>query len=212
MKHHQLNPTRRLITAAAAVTAALSASGCMSATYTNESYQPSTTGVHSETPWWDEVSMEAPETLSRSAHLCLPAAVLFAHDSATISTQGRDQLVALVAQHHLTDADAITVAGATDPTGTAAYNLDLSLRRANAAAEVLIELGIDANLIRTEGWGDTRPVPTPPDTDTATAHAMQRRIEILAHFTTVSGTSVQTVSLLSTRSTPPTPEGAPCHG
>jgi outer membrane protein OmpA-like peptidoglycan-associated protein len=49
----------------------------------------------------------------------------------------------------------ITVAGYTDTSGAAEYNMQLSQRRANTVATELIKAGVPAQLISTEGYGQT---------------------------------------------------------
>lgn len=52
----------------------------------------------------------------------------------------------------------ITVEGHADERGTREYNLALGERRANAAKNYLVGLGIDANRIATVSYGKERPV------------------------------------------------------
>jgi peptidoglycan-associated lipoprotein len=51
----------------------------------------------------------------------------------------------------------VLIEGHCDERGTAAYNLALGDRRANAAKEYLVSLGIDASRIRTISYGKERP-------------------------------------------------------
>ncbi|MBI5531235.1 MAG: OmpA family protein [Deltaproteobacteria bacterium] len=52
----------------------------------------------------------------------------------------------------------IEVQGHTDNKGSAAYNLKLSDRRANAVMKALIQRGIDKDRLRAKGYGMTRPI------------------------------------------------------
>jgi OOP family OmpA-OmpF porin len=70
----------------------------------------------------------------------------------------------------------ITIIGHTDSVGSEAYNMKLSLRRAEAAAEFLRSLGIDD--ITTEGRGESEPIAS---NATPEGRAMNRRIEIQTH-------------------------------
>ena len=70
----------------------------------------------------------------------------------------------------------ITIIGYTDSTGPEEYNLKLSKRRAEAAAEYLRSLGIDD--ITTEGRGEADPI---ADNSTREGRAKNRRIEIRTH-------------------------------
>ena len=69
----------------------------------------------------------------------------------------------------------IDVAGHTDSTGTVAYNMDLSQRRANSVAQYLQSQGIDSTRIYAEGYGPHYPI---ADNSTAEGRAQNRRVEI----------------------------------
>ena len=69
----------------------------------------------------------------------------------------------------------IKVSGHTDNVATAAYNLNLSKRRAKAVKEYLIQNNIKENRIETEGFGLTRPLRT---NETEEGRAQNRRVEI----------------------------------
>ncbi len=64
----------------------------------------------------------------------------------------------------------IEVGGHTDTSGSAEYNQQLSLRRAESVKNALVEQGIDPSRIRTYGYGESRPISSDP--------AMNRRVEI----------------------------------
>jgi len=70
----------------------------------------------------------------------------------------------------------ILVAGYTDNVGDSASNLKLSLARATALRDWLIDAsGIAATQFAIQGYGDTRPIAS-NDTDAGRAH--NRRVEI----------------------------------
>jgi outer membrane protein OmpA-like peptidoglycan-associated protein len=69
----------------------------------------------------------------------------------------------------------IVVVGHTDSVGSEQYNLDLSLRRANAVADYLILRNVLRARMGTEGRGELEPV---ADNRTATGRAKNRRVEI----------------------------------
>jgi OOP family OmpA-OmpF porin len=68
----------------------------------------------------------------------------------------------------------IAVHGHTDSRGGAAYNRDLSRRRAQAVVKYLTEKGIPAARLDAEGFGPDRPIAT---NDTAEGRASNRRVE-----------------------------------
>lgn len=69
----------------------------------------------------------------------------------------------------------ISVAGHTDNVASAAYNLQLSKRRAEAVRTYLIQNNIDKNRIETEAYGLTRPLRT---NKTPEGRAQNRRVEV----------------------------------
>ena len=70
----------------------------------------------------------------------------------------------------------VFVCGHTDQTGSADHNAVLSLRRAQAVAERLQAGGVDAGLIKAQGFGSAYPV---AGNDTAPGRALNRRTEII---------------------------------
>lgn len=69
----------------------------------------------------------------------------------------------------------ITVVGHTDSVGSEQYNLELSLRRANAVADYLMMRGVARSRLGTEGRGELEPI---ADNGTAEGRAQNRRVEI----------------------------------
>jgi len=108
----------------------------------------------------------------------VPTDVLFDVDSAVISEHGLEVLADVIDEYRLMEAGALTVAGATDSTGTYEHNLGLSLRRAEAAKQALATAGVTPSIIQVEAWADTRPVKVDPSLDELTARSLQRRIEL----------------------------------
>jgi outer membrane protein OmpA-like peptidoglycan-associated protein len=71
---------------------------------------------------------------------------------------------------------AIEIHGHTDIRGDDAYNLELSLRRAEAVANYLISNGIPSSRIRHKGFGRSRPV---ADNQSEEGRQLNRRVEFL---------------------------------
>jgi len=65
--------------------------------------------------------------------------------------------------------------GPTDSKGTEPYNMGLSRRRASAVKQYLVRNGIAATRVRTEGYGEARPVAS---NDTEDGRAQNRRVEL----------------------------------
>jgi len=69
----------------------------------------------------------------------------------------------------------IVIAGHTDSVGSEQYNLNLSLRRANAVADYLISRGVAQSRLGTEGRGELEPIAS---NETESGRAQNRRVEI----------------------------------
>ena len=83
--------------------------------------------------------------------------VFFAYDSAAISKDAKDGLLAqsqFLKEHKDVK---VQVAGNCDERGTVEYNLALGARRANAAKQVLVKDGISASRVKTISYGKDRP-------------------------------------------------------
>jgi len=70
----------------------------------------------------------------------------------------------------------ILIVGHTDSTGTAALNMDLSIRRAGAVKSFLAGEGINTSRLDTKGKGETEPIAL---NSTAEGRAQNRRVEIV---------------------------------
>ena len=66
--------------------------------------------------------------------------------------------------------------GYTDNSGAAAHNLTLSQQRADAVKDQLVKMGIDASMLTTKGFGDTKPI---SDNNTPEGRANNRRVEFV---------------------------------
>lgn len=69
----------------------------------------------------------------------------------------------------------VRVEGHTDSVGTHEYNMDLSIRRANAVRALLVQRGVAESRIDAVGYGETMPVAT---NDTEAGRQRNRRVEI----------------------------------
>jgi outer membrane protein OmpA-like peptidoglycan-associated protein len=71
--------------------------------------------------------------------------------------------------------EAVVVEGHTDAIGTDEYNQTLSIKRAEAVYQYLVNKGVPPELMRTEGYGESRPV---ADNETDSGRAQNRRVEL----------------------------------
>jgi outer membrane protein OmpA-like peptidoglycan-associated protein len=69
----------------------------------------------------------------------------------------------------------LMIEGHTDSSGDDAHNLDLSKRRASSVVKYLVEKGIAASRLSSEGYGETMPVAS---NDTPEGRAQNRRVEL----------------------------------
>ncbi len=106
----------------------------------------------------------------------MPQDLLFATDSASVRPDLRADLSTVSSSLLKYPNSRIEVIGHTDNTGSAAYNQDLSQRRAVAVASVLRENGVPGNRIAAYGRGEDQPIAS---NLTAEGRAQNRRVEII---------------------------------
>lgn len=105
----------------------------------------------------------------------MPEAILFATDSAALNPNLRSDLFVLAESLNKYPQSIVTVTGHTDNIGSAAYNQDLSQRRAQSVSSVLRTGGVASSRIRTVGAGESQPIAT---NQTAAGRAQNRRVDI----------------------------------
>jgi peptidoglycan-associated lipoprotein len=101
--------------------------------------------------------------------------VYFDFDSYNLTSEAKGTLDANARELKRVSAAAITIEGHCDERGTKAYNLALGEKRANAAREYLVALGVSGSRINTVSYGKERPFDPGHD---ESAWAKNRR----AHF------------------------------
>ncbi len=106
----------------------------------------------------------------------LSAGALFDVNKAELKPAGKQELDALARRiKAMASIQAIRITGHTDSLGSAAYNQQLSQRRANSVKDYLIKQGIDGKLISATGLGESRPIAS---NATPEGRARNRRVEI----------------------------------
>jgi OmpA-OmpF porin, OOP family len=102
-------------------------------------------------------------------------AINFDFDSAAIRADSTSVLDDLFAGLKADPAKAIVIEGHTSSEGTAAHNVDLSKRRAQAVVEELIRRGLPKTRLTSAGKGPAEPIASNAD---ETGRAMNRRVEV----------------------------------
>lgn len=106
----------------------------------------------------------------------LPEGITFDVDSATLRPSIQDELFAVARNLQQYPNNTVQVVGHTDSSGSAAYNQDLSERRASAVAGTLIAGGVPRGRIVAFGVGESQPIAS---NATAAGRQQNRRVEIV---------------------------------
>ena len=118
----------------------------------------------------------APAAAAPSAEkVTFEADTFFDFDKFTLKPAGKAKLEDLVSKLTGTDIEVVVATGHTDSVGTEAYNLKLSMRRANAVKAFLVSKGIPADRVFTEGKGESKPVAS---NRTSEGRAKNRRVDV----------------------------------
>lgn len=105
-----------------------------------------------------------------------PQDILFATDSASVSSSSRSELQAL-ARNLLEYPDTtVEIVGHTDNTGSASHNFDLSTRRSGAVSSILVGNGVPGGRVTATGRGEDQPVAS---NLTPEGRAQNRRVEVI---------------------------------
>jgi hypothetical protein len=108
------------------------------------------------------LALMAPAAYAQSTNAAAPPQVVgpgqymvfFPWNKATLAEEDRQVIANAVAEYRQTGNARVTVTGHTDTSGSAAYNLELSQRRAEAVAAEMIRQGVPAGEIETIGRGE----------------------------------------------------------
>lgn len=106
----------------------------------------------------------------------MPQDILFATNSATVSASVNNDLYALADNLNRYPNTRVQVIGHTDNTGSAAFNQDLSQRRAAAVAQVIRNGGVNPARVVYFGRGEEQPVAS---NLTPEGRAQNRRVDII---------------------------------
>ena len=106
----------------------------------------------------DEAPVEAGTTEPERADL--GETIYFEFDSSTLDEQSRATLENNATWLREDASRTLTIQGHTDEVGTTEYNIALGDRRAKAAHDYLVRLGVDAGRVKTISYGEERPAST----------------------------------------------------
>lgn len=102
--------------------------------------------------------------------------ILFGNDEDKISDESRPVIFHISRALLDAEIDSVRLEGHTDSQGAADYNQRLSVRRAEAVAQVFIEAGMPKANVRAMGMGMSKPV---ADNQTAVGRLENRRVTII---------------------------------
>ena len=106
----------------------------------------------------------------------MPQDILFDTGSAALRPDLQSDIRALAGNLQQYPNTTVAVIGHTDNTGSAAFNQDLSERRANSVANVLINQGVAPRRVVSIGRGESQPIAS---NQTAAGRQQNRRVEIV---------------------------------
>lgn len=112
----------------------------------------------------------------------LPDDITFDFDEATLRPEARKSLSPLAEPVQLSEDQTVAVVGHTDSRGNPEYNLDLSQRRAQAVADVLVAEGVEQPRLQPVGRGADEPVAENENadgSDNPEGRGANRRVKVL---------------------------------
>ena len=116
-----------------------------------------------------------PTPMPTSSRITYSADAFFDFDKSVLKPAGRASLDDLASKIRGLSLETLISTGHTDSVGSDAYNMRLSLRRANAVKAYLVSKGIPAERITVEGRGERQPAAS---NATREGRARNRRVEI----------------------------------
>ncbi len=137
-----------------------------------ENFQPDHIAACKDAFW---AAMKELEPQAPAAVIPATYTILFAFDSAVVTDLGMKIIDAAIKEANRTGAS-FALTGHADRSGSEDYNMKLSLRRAEAARDVLVAKGVEASKISVAARGESEPAV--PTADGVREQA-NRRVEIL---------------------------------
>lgn len=103
----------------------------------------------------------APAPKPVTQKVTMAAETLFDFDKAVVKPEGKGKLDDLIGKLRDVNLEVIIAVGHADRIGSDAYNMKLSVRRAESVKAYFVSKGIAANRVYTEGKGKRQPVTKP---------------------------------------------------
>jgi OOP family OmpA-OmpF porin len=126
---------------------------------------------------WPGADIDAVGAIGSALLVTLQGSVLFDFDEAEIKEEAAHVLTGVASQISDCHATNVAIEGHTDDVGTPDYNEQLSLRRAAAVRDYLLDTGLLTDVqIEIHGFGESRPV---APNETEEGRAANRRVEIV---------------------------------
>jgi len=132
--------------------------------------------VQEQSNWLEEQMVSLATTQSERGLVMTLGDVLFDAGHSDLKASANRTVLKLVQFLQLNPRRIVRIEGYTDSRGDAQENLELSRARAQAVADVLVDLGIDAKRIEVQGHGEAFPV---TENASAKGRAQNRRVEIV---------------------------------
>ena len=115
------------------------------------------------------------ERVGDGIQVTFDSAILFAVNSSDLTPEAQASIKDLASSLQEYPNTRVLIVGHTDNTGQAAYNQTLSEKRAQSAAFILAEAGVDPSRLEVTGYGITKPV---ADNSTVEGRRQNRRVEV----------------------------------
>ena len=111
----------------------------------------------------------------RSPGSALPRAIVYFDYKSTVVPATSLNLLQLHSQYLINSGASVTLVGHSDAIASSRYNKELALKRAQAVAEILVQMGVSPSSMSTESRGKSE---LAVEGDSAYANAMNRRVEL----------------------------------
>jgi outer membrane protein OmpA-like peptidoglycan-associated protein len=115
------------------------------------------------------------ERVGEGIKVTFDSGILFDFDSSALRSNAERDLEEFAQSMKDFQDTKILIVGHTDSKGSEEYNMGLSQRRAESAADFLMEQGLSSSRLRTVGKGEKEPVAT---NETAEGRQQNRRVEV----------------------------------